>query len=172
MSIEFNRRTFLKTGAALVGATALVGLTGCDSSSNDSHPINKAVGEDQTFDVGGIIVDPSENGTISGTDSSKTYSISFEIKANSAASLYNDAVSIYYKGNYFPVTIKVDSTVISARPVQIAAGQTADMEFSCAVPADATLQDIIVKLHYNDKSVKFQNIDSKLKTSGVYTDKL
>lgn len=172
MSIEFNRRTFLKTGAVLAGATALVGLTGCgsSSSSSDSHPINKVVTDSQTFDVGGITVDPDNEGSISGALGHKVYSIDFTVKASSEAKLYNDAVSLYYKGNSVLVTIKVGTALLTP-PFTITAGE-AQVTFSCDVPDDAVYSDIIVKLHYKEKSIKFQNIDSSFKTSGVYADKL
>lgn len=178
MSIEFNRRTFLKTGAALIGATALVGLTGCDSSSSSSAPsVNKKVNTaTDSFKFGSTLkIEPL--GTYSYDDTGAGPSLTITNLTSSDITFYPDSFSASYKGNALRL-VKVDIASGNTESVTIKAGKSYTVEPRFAVPSGvsvtAVIDDVVFKFHYSDKSIKFQTKSKgeELYTSGVYTDKV
>lgn len=177
MSIEFNRRTFLKTGAAMVGASALMSLTGCgDSDSSSSHPVNKVVPADQTYDVGGIKV---EFGSF-GVPTQPYCEVRFYFTnpaENSSVSLYSSNFSAAYNGatlNFVGLFISPENQ--NRKQVSRIDITKDDGEVAVVVQFDGflsqfELEKFTFKFHYNNKSIKFRDDGKKLLTSGVYSEK-
>ena len=181
MSITFDRRTFLKTGAALVGATALMGLTGCDSDTT-APTVNKLVDTGDKFKMGNKIEVDFTLGWGGNFDSKGTSSFTFPLEnlTDKAIVLYSDAFSASCNGNALRL-LSVDGDISSSdvSPVDsVTLSASNDVPTSVtptfALPTGANADDVIFKFHYGDKSIKFQNKRNgdELYTSGVYTDKV
>lgn len=172
MSIEFDRRTFLKTSAALIGCGALMGLTGCDSSSSSSHPINHKISAGEKFDVGGIYVEDTSLGGFKEDYYSVKFVFSKVTSSYEAETIYSDAFSASYKGKVLDIlSVEVDGK--PCQRVDIFKDQRVTVTvkftgfFASVDPADFH-NNLIYKFHYNDTSIKFQNG----MTSKPYAEKL
>lgn len=176
MSIAFNRRTFLKTGAALLGAAALVGLTGCDSSSSSSsHPINKVVGKDQTFDVGGVRVEFGSRTFRSDEPYCRVdFHFTYPTEAYDSATLYSSNFSAAYDGTI----LNCVGLEFNGQDVTRADFTKNDGEVTVTVKFDgfptqlkpADYAKFAYKFHYGNQSIKFSDNGTNTLTSGVYND--
>lgn len=185
MSIEFNRRTFLKTGAALIGATALVGLTGCDSSSSSSHPINKSVTFEKTYTLGDVGVKlelPISDGE--GNPGQNDYYVSAELTISNLSdapiTLGMDSMSATYKGASLPfrsvafgngVRPSSSDKTLTLQKKGTKDQDFADINITFKLPdKTASVDDVVLNLHYGKKSIRFQTRNTNTYTSDVYTD--